>query len=187
MPAGFLGGEGVIIERKGAQPNKHTFLMKPIYDFIMRYYSKNKRWIDPFCGFYSPVQDDYRNDLNPDIPAKYHLEANDFLKLWETESIDGIILDPPYSNRQLKECYTFLGIKKIPYEMSKMFPYSYNVFEINRILKPGGVLLKFGWNSNRLSRLFKIIHVLVVNHGGRHTDTICTAQIKIQQRLDRFL
>ena len=51
--------------------------------------------------------------------------------------------------------------------------------EWDRIIKPGGKVIKFGWNSKRLSKSFEIKKIMLVNHGGNHNDTICTIQTKV--------
>jgi len=170
----------MIIERKGALPNRHTFLIKPIKEFVDQYFCSDEFWIDPFCGYYTPVAYTHRNDLNPEVPAKWHLEAKEFLQLFSDTCAYGVILDPPYSLRQLKECYKSVGIEKIPWEMTKGYPSGTHGREIHRIMQIGGILLKFGWNSSKLTKNFEVIHVLIVNHGGNHYDTICTAQVKIR-------
>lgn len=177
----------MILERKSAQPNKHTFIIPPITEFVMKYFDSKTLWIDPFCGYHSPVDYNYRNDLDSDVIAFHHLEAKDFLKLFVDESVDGIIFDPPYSLRQLKEVYNSIGIEKISFDQSKTFTNSFYTRDIWRVLKPGGIVLKFGWNSNRFNSHFKILHVLLVNHGGGHHDTLCTAQMKIQSTLSPYV
>ena len=53
--------------------------------------------------------------------------------------------------------------------------------EIARILKPNGVALCFGWNSNGVgkTRGFEMQEVLIVPHGGSRNDTICTVERKV--------
>ena len=55
--------------------------------------------------------------------------------------------------------------------------------DIQRILKPNGLALCFGWNSNGVGkkRGFEIIEVLLVAHGGSKNDTICTVERKVIQ------
>lgn len=45
------------------------------------------------------------NDLDPTTTADYHLDAIDFLKLQSDTSCDLVLFDPPYSPRQVSECY----------------------------------------------------------------------------------
>ena len=52
--------------------------------------------------------------------------------------------------------------------------------EISRILKTGGKVITFGWNSGGIGKTngFEISRILLVPHGGWHNDTICTVEIK---------
>ena len=53
----------------------------------------------------------YKNDLNPNIPDATHMDAIDFLKSIPTNSgYKGVLYDPPYSVRQVMECYKGYGI-----------------------------------------------------------------------------
>ena len=53
--------------------------------------------------------------------------------------------------------------------------------EIARVLKPNGIALCFGWNSNGVgkTRGFEMQEVLIVPHGGSKNDTICTVERKV--------
>lgn len=77
-------------------PNKWTFKIPPITDLIKRYVKTGIGWIDPFAGMNSPAE--FTNDLNPEMPTKYHLEAYKFCKNL-TGRYNGILFDPPYSYR----------------------------------------------------------------------------------------
>jgi hypothetical protein len=48
------------------------------------------------------------------------------------------------------------------------------------VLKVGGIVLSFGWNTNGigLARGFNIEEILLVAHGGAKNDTICTVERK---------
>ena len=94
------------IERIWAMPNKWTFRIKPIAKLIKEEISDGL-WIDPFAGEMSPAQ--ITNDLNIERSTTYHMDALDFLKMFEDDSIDGILYDPPYSPRQVRECYDEIG------------------------------------------------------------------------------
>jgi len=52
--------------------------------------------------------------------------------------------------------------------------------EIARILKPGGKVICFGWNSMGLGkgRGFVMKRLLIINHGGSRNDTLVTVEIK---------
>jgi len=80
-------------------PNKNTFSIKPIKEMIAREITDGV-WIDPFANNNKLAT--ITNDLNPEYDTDYHLDANDFLKQFEDESIDGVLYDPPYSPRHVR-------------------------------------------------------------------------------------
>lgn len=98
--------------------------------------------------------------------------------MFKDESVDGVLYDPPYSPRQVRECYDGIGID-IPFDGRTNF-WSDTKDEIARITKNGGKVICFGWNSMGcgLSRGFKMDRVLIVPHGGMRNDTICTVETK---------
>jgi hypothetical protein len=83
-------------------PSRHTFLVKPIAALLARLEVSQGYWADPFAGFHSPAQD--QNDLNPDTPAEWHMDALAWLQSRQ-EGYDGVLYDPPYSYRQASEVY----------------------------------------------------------------------------------
>lgn len=171
----------VKIERTWHMPSKDTFKIKPIKKLI--YNASNNfygLWIDPFAGYNSPAK--ITNDLNEKIETTYHMNAIDFLKMFSDNSVDGVLFDPPYSNRQVKECYTNIGTD-LKFDGKTNF-WSEAKDEISRIVKPNGTVICFGWNSVGISksRGFKMIEMLVVCHGGVHNDTICTVEVKNENR-----
>lgn len=98
------------ISRAFSMPSSNTFEIKPIRELIEKYvYQFNDvLWVDPFANRnkYAHVT----NDLNPDFGTSYSMDALAFLKLFETGSIGGVLFDPPYSTRQVSECYKAFGI-----------------------------------------------------------------------------
>lgn len=158
-------------------PNKWTFTIKPIKEFLKQEV-KGGLWVDPFAGLNSPAQ--VRNDLNPDMPAEYHMDALEFLRIWNDEHFEGALYDPPYSYRQASECYQSFGKEKFTAVVTSMDYWSKCKDEITRIVKPGGKVLCFGWNSMGIgiNRNFKMTKVLLVPHGGSKNDTICTVEEK---------
>lgn len=81
------------IYRKWSMPNKNTFSIKPIKELIIQEKTKGL-WIDPFANVSKIAE--ITNDLNKEYDTDYHLEALDFLKLFEDNSVDGVLYDPPY-------------------------------------------------------------------------------------------
>lgn len=55
--------------------------------------------------------------------------------------------------------------------------------EISRIVKIGGKVITFGWNSGGIGYKygFEIERILLVPHGGWHNDTICTVEVKTHE------
>jgi hypothetical protein len=162
-----------------AMPNQWTFSIKPVGLFVKKHKMPGL-WIDPFSGCFSPAE--ITNDLNPKRNTTYNLDALEFLKKFENASVDGVFFDPPYSPRQLKECYDNIGLSL---HDSKSSVWSAWKDEIARILKPQGVCLSFGWSSGGLGkgRGFEKTHILLINHGGHHNDTICLREFKFQTSL----
>lgn len=54
--------------------------------------------------------------------------------------------------------------------------------EISRIVKVGGYVMTFGWNSGGIGKTkgFEIVEILMVAHGGWHNDTIVTIEKKVK-------
>ena len=158
-------------------PNSKTFTIKPINELVKKYTSGMDIIIDPFAN--DCKIGTITNDLNPKYDTTYHMDALDFLKLIEDESVDVVLYDPPYSLRQVKECYEGVGIT-VTAEHTKSSWRAKHLDEIQRILKPGGICLCFGWNTNGVGkkRGFEIIEILIVAHGGSKNDTLCTVERK---------
>lgn len=157
-------------------PNKNTFSIKPIKEMISKEITEGI-WIDPFANANKLAT--ITNDLNLEYDTDYHLDANEFLKQFEDESIDGILYDPPYSPRQVSECYKSFGME-VTSETTRSNWWTKHKKEITRILKPNGKCISFGWNSGGIGKTngFEITYILLVPHGGRHNDTICTVEVK---------
>ena len=169
------------IERSWAMPNKNTFSILPIDKFIKEELISG-RTIDPFANESNLA--DITNDLDTEYDTDYHLDGLEFLKMFATESVDNVLFDPPYTPRQLSECYTKLG-RSVTFKDTEASFWSNMKDEIQRIVKPGGKTLSFGWNSSGIgkTRGFKLEHILLVCHGGQHNDTICVSERKVQCRL----
>ena len=177
----------MIVERVFAMANRWTFTIKPIKQLIAFYMEDIRPWIDPFAGFNSPAH--ITNDINPDTKALYHLDAIEFMKEFNDESISGVLYDPPYSKRQIIESYNGHGLDNNP--CSTKYKQQMKQ-EINRVLKPNGCVISFGWNSNGCSiyrqrskhhtKLEKL-HILLVAHGMDKNDTIVTVERKTQEIL----
>ena len=170
------------MNRIWAMPNKWTFKIKPIKELLNRYVSKDVNegyWCDPFAGENSPAQ--VKNDIAGNV--EHSMDAIVFLKSCESEAFDGVLIDPPYSLRQVSEHYKKAGVKVTGWHTSAAWAATIKD-EAARILKPNGIAICFGWNSMGLckSRGFEMIEVLLVPHGGNKNDTIVTVERKINDK-----
>ena len=123
-------------------------------------------------------------DLDKQYDTDYNLDALEFLKTFEDESIRGVLFDPPYTPRQLSECYKKLG-RSVTFQDTDASYWSNLKKELSRIVKPGGIVISFGWNSGGVGKVngFKITRIRLVPHGGVHNDTICVIDKKVQSKL----
>ncbi len=145
-----------LIYRK-APPNKETFQIKPIKKLIKKYVGL--AYLDAF-------------------PFPFDLDALTLLGSCGSESEKGIVLDPPYSDRQLTESYKKVGGMSI---LGNPVYWAQIKDEAARVCKPGGIVITFGWNSTGLGavRNFEKLEVLLVNHGAQHNDTNVTVERKM--------
>lgn len=168
----------IIFNRIWAMPNKHTFLIKPIKELLNKYVKDGKNWIDPFAGNNSPAE--FTNDLNPNANTKEHLEAINFINKFKRK-FNGCLFDPPYSPRQIKECYNSIGLKLSMKDTQSTFWSETKNNLAFRIVKNGYVIC-CGWNTNGFgkNRGFELVEILLIPHGGHHNDTIVTVERKIK-------
>lgn len=167
----------VKFSRHWAMPNKNTFSIKPINRIIHKYLKPGMKSIDPFANESRIAT--VTNDINNDFDTDYHLDAIDFMKIFNENEIDCVLYDPPYSLRQVVECYKGVGVE-ITKETTQSSWRTKHIDQISKIVRPGGIAISFGWNSNGIGkgRGFQLIEVMIVSHGGSHNDTIVTVERK---------
>lgn len=165
----------MIISRTWQMPNSNTFQIKPINEIIKKY--SFGKIIDPFAN--SNKLATITNDLDEQYDTNYHLDATDFLKIFSNDSIDTVLYDPPYSPRQVAECYKRLG-RSVNMSTTQASYWAKQKAEIARIVKGGGIVITCGWNSGGIGKRygFEIVEILLVAHGGWHNDTIVTVERK---------
>jgi hypothetical protein len=174
--------------REWVMPNSSTLTMAPAKRLVVSYYERRSISIDPFaqnCRFAT-----HTNDINPNTGAQYHLDALDFLNLLKNRGIlaDIIIFDPPYSLRQVKECYEGVGRQFTVADSQKAVRWNEEKNIINQLLKIGGVVISFGWNSvgMGIERFYEPIEIMLLCHGGAHNDTIIKVERKIAYQENLF-
>ena len=121
-------------------------------------YARNCEWAYPWT-----------NDINPETNANHNMDALAFLKHLPSSYFHGVVFDPPFSGEMDKRKYDggITNVYTTPGAIKDQMA------EIQRVLMPGGYMLKLGYNSSR-HRNFDLIHTWLVNHGGNHNDTIVT-------------
>lgn len=134
--------------------------------------------IDPFANNSKIAT--ITNDIDTQFETTYHMDAIDFLNMFAPNSIDTVLYDPPYSPRQVSECYKKLGIT-VNMQTTQASYWSKQKEAISRIVKKDGIVITCGWNSGGIGKKygFEIMEILLVAHGGWHNDTIVTVERKI--------
>ena len=171
---------GVLWRREWAMANGETFSVKPIGEMVKRYLEKSSVSCDPFAR--NKRWATHTNDLNPQTEAEHHLDSITFLEKMVADGVmtDLIIFDPPYSPRQIKECYNSIGLK-----MGALDAMRTNWMRerdlMTKMQNPGDIVLSFGWNSMGMGkkRGYEIIEGMMVCHGVGHNDTLCMAERKL--------
>lgn len=172
-----LDSNELTIEREWAMPNKWTFDIEPIGEFVREAIEDSDGlWIDPFAGNCRLA--DVTNDFDPEQDTDYTLKAKDFFKEFDEGEVDGgVIVDPPYSPRQVKEHYNSVGLEPSQFETGAGFMSTVRD-EVERVSRPGAKALTFGWNSTGIGKTRDFVkdHILLVCHGGSKHDTICVRE-----------
>ena len=171
----------MLISRMWAMPNTETFDIPPIGDLVQRYLAESRVSIDPFAR--NKRWAIHTNDLNPDTAAEHHLDVLDFLMCLKNKSLtaDLALFDPPYSPRQIKECYQGIGLPMSRQEAWRAQRWTQERNLLNQLIAIGGIVVSCGWNSTGMGqgRSYRIEELLLVNHGAGHNDTIVMVERKL--------
>ena len=173
------------MNRIWAMPNKNTFSIKPINKLLHRHIAGYS--IDMFANSNTFATE--TNDIDEAYDTDWNMDALEYLNIKHDLSIDTVLFDPPYSPRQVSECYKKCN-RTVNMQTTQASFWSNLKKEIGRITKPDGKVITCGWNSGGVGKKygFELIEVLIVPHGGWHNDTIVTVEQKntvdhIQARL----
>ena len=163
------------ITRKWAMPSSNTFSVQPVASLIARHLSGHS--VDPFANTNRLAT--VTNDIDPGCKADHCMDALDFLRTLPEWSVDTMLFDPPYSPRQVSECYREQG-RTVNMQTTQASFWGDLKAEVARVVRPGGKVLTFSWNSGGIGERygFDIVEILLVAHGGWHNDTICTVERK---------
>lgn len=166
--------------RVWAMPSADTFDIPPIGELVKRYLRQSTVSVDPFAR--NKRWATYTNDLNPNTAAEYHMDALEFLKMLKEKGVraDLVIFDPPYSSRQVSECYEQVG-RVTTAQDTQGKSWADWKSAISEIAAPDCIAISCAWNSVGFGKVmgFTQIEILLVSHGGVHNDTIVTVERKL--------
>jgi hypothetical protein len=178
-----LNSEPCVTARmKFSMPNRETFKIPAVSDLLAHYLDDafilfNREWeeresiiCDPFAR--NSQWGTHRNDLNPETLAHHHMKADDYLEMMIEKKgegwADAVLLDPPYSPRQVKECYSGLGLD-VTSEDTRTSQTMSKVRELAaRTVRHGGLIISFGWDANGCGKKngMVVTHQFTLPHGS---------------------
>lgn len=174
-----MGSRGDLV-RVTAPACRWTFQIEPVRALLDFWCPSGQGWIDPFAGHSSRAE--FRNDLDPESATEYHMEAQEFVELMarERRKFRGVLWDPPYSYRQISDCYSALGKKATMSDTNSSF-YSRVRKPLVPLLRPDAVVIYCGWDTIPFAPDFEIVAGLDICHGGGHrNDTLVTVQRRMR-------
>jgi len=78
-----------------------------------------------------------RNDINPEIDADYHLDIEEIDTVFDEDSFDVVVLDPPFDQTQSDEHYDGLHARNLGRARQKLV----------ELIRPGGKIVELGWST----------------------------------------
>jgi hypothetical protein len=127
----------------------------------------------------------FTNDLDENTMADENKPAIEFLQQFETDSMDYVIFDPPFSQRQSDDHYDGIG-NNLYASDGKMI--SDCLDEAARIIKPHGYLLKFGYNCNTFHHNMVLVKLWIIQkvHRTHNNSTIVSLWVNKQRSLNEY-
>jgi tRNA1(Val) A37 N6-methylase TrmN6 len=161
-----------------ADTHRATWFSKVWNDFIDTMPDFYTTGADPFARDCQLAN--YTNDLDENTKAQEHKPALEFLQQFKTDSLDYVIFDPPFSQRQADDHYDGIGYNLYA---SNGVMISNCLDECARIVKPGGFILKFGYNCNIFHNNFKLCKIWLIQKIPRtHNHTTIISLWQNQQK-----
>ncbi len=81
------------------------------------------------------------------LKIRHNRDAIDFLKMFDDNSVDTVLYDPPYSPRQVSECYKNLG-QTVNIQITQVSYWSKQKEQIGRIVKPKRIVVELVRNMD---------------------------------------
>lgn len=165
--------------------NRYTFKVPRIREWVEE--NAEEIVVNLFAGMTRLECEEIRVDLNPEMPATYHMDALAFVEkmffcrenswiekmsyceeAFGAKDIGTFLLDPPYAYRKSMEMYK--GFVASPFNRLKD--------AIANVIRPGGLVITFGYHSISMSKKRKFVqeHLLVMSHGGAIHDTLAVVE-----------
>jgi hypothetical protein len=146
--------------------HRYTFSVRPIRDWVEG--ACEGHVLNLFAGNTLLNVVETRNDLDPEMPAAYHLDALAFLRSWKGPRFKTILLDPPYAYRKSMELYK--GIICSPFRQLKD--------AVEACIEPEGIVITFGYHAIVMgkNRGYKLERIALFSHGGAIHDTIASVE-----------
>jgi len=152
----------MILELINTNLRKYTFEAPKIKLWVEQ--NANGKCLNLFAGKTKLNLDEVRNDIDINMPADYHKDTVDFVREWDGEKFDTIILDPPYAYRKAMEMYNGHYASR----------FKQLADELHRILVDNGRIISFGYHTTFMGkkRGFQLDKLCVFAHGGAQHATI---------------
>lgn len=160
-----------IVSNGGSDPDgsarmlsRWTFDYTPARNLVREY--MHGRTLNACAGKTVLDHDDeiVRNDLNPKRDADYHVDVAKVADHFSAQSFDTVIFDPPFDEKQAETKYDGMHAMDV-----------YSALEgFNELVRPGGHVISFGWNSwgMRSFPAFERVDTVLLQRGPIHRDVI---------------
>jgi hypothetical protein len=130
------------------------------------------------------------NDLNPEMKCDFNLEWKDFAYTIQERGYqpDLVFFDPPYSLRQVKDCYDGIGKNLELWQTQNMWGVGKDA--IASCMPVGSRVVSLGWTTSGFGRHrgFEKVAIYVFEMGGSEDrySLLLTIEEKVQHTLKEF-
>ncbi len=120
----------------------------------------------------------HRNDLNPEIDADTHVDVANITEEFTPESFDTVVFDPPYDDLQAADKYDSLRADDVLAAFDGF----------GQLLRPGGRVLSFGWNSWGMTSVpaFEREETVLFQRGPCKRDVIATVDRRTAESITDY-
>ena len=147
---------------------------------------------DPFAreSFTTTLPNCITNDLNQEFNTDFNLEFKDFAYTIQERgfAIDLLFFDPPYSLRQLKDCYDGIGKNLDLWQTQNMWKEGKDV--LAKLVPTGGYVISLGWSTAGFGkkRGFEKTEIHIFEQAAREDrySLLLVVEKKVQQTLKDF-